>query len=77
MILEAVRLLQEGQLEQAEYLLLEGAKQRANSLNTALRTGCSIAALILCKCCACVSMSLQSHCRCTPPLARHGIIFQP
>lgn len=28
MILETVRLLQEGQLEQAEYLLLEGAEHR-------------------------------------------------
>ena len=36
MILETVRLLQEGQLEQAEYLLLEGAELRAVSSSTAL-----------------------------------------
>ena len=50
MILEAVRLLQEGQLEQAEYLLLEGAEQDAEFSNTALCIGCNIAAL--CRCCA-------------------------
>ena len=44
MILEAVRLLQEGQLEQAEYLLLEGAEQRVKASNTAFCAGCNIAA---------------------------------